>query len=70
MWSIIENKEIIEMTNSEINQTFPSRLKVYNAKSDAILQKEQEYTHKLIDSYLKLTNPSDEYDSKEEFSNL
>jgi hypothetical protein len=43
---------------------------VYNSKSDAILQKEQEYTHKLIDSYLKLTSPSEDDDIKEEFSNL
>lgn len=43
---------------------------MYNSKSDAILQKEQEYTHKLIDSYLKLTSPSEDDDIKEEFSNL
>lgn len=72
-WSDIEKdwkKSILESFPEEAQQTFPDRIKIYNNKSGKILEKEEKFTHKMIDSYIKLTNPSEDTNQMEEFSNL
>lgn len=54
----------------EVQQTFPNRLKIYEAHSSGILDKEESYMHQMIDSYLKLKEPSDPDKSMEEFYNF
>lgn len=72
-WSEIEKdwkKSISESFPEEAQQTFPDRVKIYNNKSGNILEKEEKFTHKIIDSYIKLTNPSEDTNQLDEFSNL
>ena len=71
--SEIENdckKSILESFAYEAEQTFPDRLKIYESKTANLLKTEEEFTHKMIDSYINLNTTSDKDYKSVEFSNL
>lgn len=71
--SEIENdckKAILESFPAEAQKTFPHRLRIYESKAGNVLKKEEDFTHKMIDSYNKLVDPDYDTDRNEEFNNL
>jgi len=63
-------REVLESFHVEAKATFPDRLRVYNSLSESALATEQQYTHDLIDSYLRLTEPADADSQQCEFDRL
>jgi hypothetical protein len=54
----------------EVKQSFPSRLPIYNSCSSSLLEKEEEYTHNIINSYLKLNDLDDTTNELDKFNDL
>lgn len=63
-------KALCENFVSEVQQTFPTRLWIYESNTDKILKNEEDFTNTMIDSYLKLVDPWDSEDEFQKFNNL
>jgi hypothetical protein len=63
-------KNIMESFASEVQETFPHRLQIYESKYGNMFKKEEEFTHQMIDSCLNLTGENGTVDKMEEFLKL
>lgn len=55
---------------TEIENTFPRRLRIYKNHTKNLLETEEEYTHKLIDSYISLNEPGNKFEKESKFDEL
>ena len=62
--------DILDPVFHQIKLDLPQRLRQYRPKFQKYLRKEEKFTHKIIDTYLKLNNPREGVDPWSEFSKL
>jgi hypothetical protein len=55
---------------TEFESTFPRRLRIYEKHSENLLNSEEDFIHKLIDSYISLNEPGNKFEKETKFDEL